>query len=271
VQTKTALREEIFFDTIDMAKGHAAKIPRCLHMKIILKSKVRFMAGLALAGSAILLWAHPANLGKQEKPVPVEEEPLHKVEFKNDAVTVMHLTLPPGQYTQYHIHTHDRVAVQLSTTSTTQQDWKKSEGPANPVKAGDFSAMTLQGESYTHRVHNVGSAPYEVLDIEFAQRPATSSPDLAGPVAAENPSARIYNWVLAPGAAAPMHKHVRPYIIVSIAALNLQMNSPDGQTAARAVDAGSFRYVDVAPGGSLTHNLVNIGTTPGQIVEVELK
>src|SRR5215467_3605958 len=208
---------------------------------------------------------------KTEKPVPVEEEPLHKVELKNDAVTVLRLTLPPGKYTEYHIHQHDRVAIQLSTTSTTQQDWKKPEGPPDAVKPGDFSAMTLQGDSYTHRVHNVGKEPYEVLDIEFAERPAAPSPDLAGPVAAENPSARIYNWVLAPGASAPMHKHLRPYVIVSVTTLNLQMNTPDGQTAARAVEAGGFRYVDVPPGGSLTHNLVNFGATPGQIVEVELK
>jgi quercetin dioxygenase-like cupin family protein len=208
---------------------------------------------------------------KADKPVPVEEEPLHKVELKNDAITVMHLTLPPGQYTQYHIHTHDRVAIQLSATSTTQQEWKKPESAPSAVKPGDFAAMTLQGDSYTHRVHNVGKEPYEVLDIELAQRPPTASPDLAGPVAAENPSARIYNWVLAPGATAPMHKHVRPFVIVSVTALNLQMNSPDGQTAARAVEAGGFRYIDVPPGGPLTHNLVNFGTTPGQIVEVELK
>jgi len=208
---------------------------------------------------------------KAEKPVPVEEEPLHKVEFKNDAITVMHLTLLPGQYTQYHIHTHDRVAIQLSAASTTQQEWKKPEGAPNAVRPGDFAAMTLQGDSYTHRVHNVGKQPYEVLDIEFAQRPVNVSPDLAGPVAAENPSARLYSWVLASGASAPMHKHVRPFVIVSVTALNLQMNSPDGQTAARAVEAGGFRYIDVPPGGPLTHNLVNIGATPGQIVEVELK
>jgi len=217
---------------------------------------------------ALYLLAFPPNA---DKPVPVEEEPLHKVELKNDAITVLHLTLPPGQYTQYHIHKHDRVAIQLSTTSTSQQDWGKPEGAANPVKPGDFAAMTLEGGSYTHRVHNVGKEPYEVLDIEFAARPATPSTDLAGPVAAENPSARIYNWVLPAGASAPMHKHVRPYVIVSVTALNLQMSSPDGQAAAHAVGAGDFRYIDIPPGGSLTHNLANIGTTPGQIVEVELK
>ena len=223
--------------------------------------------GLAPLAAVLLLLVPQKN----DKPVPVEEEPLHKVEFKNDAVTVMRLILPPGQYTQYHIHTHDRVAVQLSSTSTTQQDWKKPEGPANPVKPGDFAAMTLQGDSYTHRVHNVGKESYEVVDIEFAQRPAAPSAELAGPVAAENPSSRIYNWVLAAGATTPMHKHVRPYVLVSVTALNLRMNSSDGQTAARAVDARSFRYVEVPPGGSLTHNLVNIGNTPGQLIEVEMK
>jgi quercetin dioxygenase-like cupin family protein len=222
--------------------------------------------GLVLIWLPLMLVAPAAD-----KPVPVEEEPLHKVEFKNDAVTVIRLTLPPGQTTQYHIHTHDRVAVQLSETATTQQDWGKPEGARTAVKPGDFAAMTLAGDRYTHRVHNVGKAPYEVLDIEFAQRPTTPSPDLAGPVAAENPSARIYNWVLAPGATLPMHKHVRPYIIISVSALNLQMSSPDGQTAARAVEAGSFRFIDIPPGGSLTHNLANIGAAPGQIVEVEMK
>ena len=40
------------------------------------------------------------------------------VPVQNDAVTVMHLILPPGQRTQYHTHTHDRIAVTLSATST---------------------------------------------------------------------------------------------------------------------------------------------------------
>jgi quercetin dioxygenase-like cupin family protein len=201
------------------------------------------------------------------RPVPVEEEPLHKVEFKNETVTVMRLILPAGETTQYHIHNHDRVAVQLSSTATTQQEWNHPEGAATPVKAGDFSALTLKGSSYTHRVHNVGGAPYEVLDIEFAERPATPASEVAATVAAENPSARVYNWVLAPGATSPMHTHMRPYVIVSVTALTLKMTSPDGQTAAHEVGAGDFRFVP-AP---VTHNLSNIGKAPGQIIEVELK
>jgi quercetin dioxygenase-like cupin family protein len=225
------------------------------------KSKILFATFLAAAG---VLAAQQASA---PAPVPVESEPLHKVVFKNDAFTVMHLILPPGERTQYHTHTHDRIAVTLSATSTTNQKWNEAEGSAAPTKPGDIGALTLTDASYTHRVHNVGSTAFDVLDIEPAQRPATPSPDLAGPVAAETPSARVYNWVLAPGATSPMHTHTRPYIIVSVTALNLKMSSPDGQSGSHQVKGGDFHFVD----GKVTHDLSNVGTNPGQIVEVELK
>jgi len=211
----------------------------------------------------------PALLVPQQPgtPVPVEQEPLHKVEFKNEEVTVMRLILPAGETTQYHVHAHDRVAIHLSAASTTQQEWNERESAPTTVKVGDFSALTLKGTSYTHRVHNVGSGPYEVLDIELAARPANPASDIAAAVAAENPSARVYNWVLGPGASSPMHTHMRPYIIVSVTPLNLKMSSPDGQTASHDVGAGDFRFVPA----TVTHNLSNIGKTPGQIIEVELK
>jgi quercetin dioxygenase-like cupin family protein len=199
--------------------------------------------------------------------IPVEDEPLHKVLFQNDSVIVLKLTLPPGQRTQFHTHTHDRVAIDLSAAEITQQKINEPEGPATPTKPGNFSALTLTDGSYTHRVHNVGKTPYEVLDIELLRRPETSSAALAATVAAENPSARIYNWVLPPGVTSPMHAHARPYLIVSITEINLSMTSPDGQSATHGVGPGDFRFVDA----KVTHNLGNLGITPGQIVEVELK
>src|SRR5437660_2901672 len=92
-------------------------------------------------------------------PVLVENEPLHHVVLKNESVVVIHLTLPPGERTLYHTHTHDRVAIPLSNTSITQQVLNDKESPPSPSVAGTFSAITLAGSSYTHRVHNVGSVP----------------------------------------------------------------------------------------------------------------
>ena len=199
--------------------------------------------------------------------VPVEQEPLHQVMFQNDAVIVMHLVLPPGKTTQYHVHSHDRVAIGLSNTSIRQQKINESEEPATPTKVGDISALTLAEPSYTHRVHNVGKQPFDVLDIELLNRPEKPSTAVAAKVAAENPSARVYNWVLAPGETSPMHAHVRPYIIISTMQMNLSMTAPDGQAATHGVEPGDFKYINAA----ITHTLSNSGPTPGQIIEVELK
>ena len=200
-------------------------------------------------------------------PVPVENEPLHQVVLKNDSVVVIHLVLPPGERTLYHIHSHDRVAVSLSSTSITQQVLNEPEGPPSPTEPGTFSALTLPGTSYTHRVHNVGSVPYDVLDIELLRRPQTPSQASAAAVAAENPSARIYNWVLAPGATSAMHTHVRPYLIVAVSGFTLKMTAPDGLALTYELKSGKFFWVDT----KVIHTLANVGSTPGQIVEIELK
>src|SRR5256885_15811090 len=109
-------------------------------------------------------------------PVPVENEPLHHVVLKNESVVVIHLTLPPGERTLFHTHTHDRAAIPLSSTSITQQVWNEKEGPPSISEAGTFSVLTLPGNSYTHRVHNVGANPYDVLDVELLMRPQSPSP-----------------------------------------------------------------------------------------------
>lgn len=200
-------------------------------------------------------------------PVPAENEPLHHVVLKNESVVVLHLTLPAGQRTLYHTHSHDRVAVNLSSTSITQQTLNEKEGPPSPTSPGSISVYTLAGSSFTHRVHNIGSAPFDVLDVELLERPANPSPSVAAAVAGENPSARVYNWVLAPGSVSAMHIHVRPYLIVSATGFTLKMTAPDGQSTAHDVKPGDFHWVNT----KVTHSLANAGSTAGQIVEIELK
>src|SRR5438309_5272088 len=200
-------------------------------------------------------------------PVPVENEPLHHVVLKNESVVVIHLTLPPGERTLYHTHTHDRVAIPLSSTSITQQVWNEKEGPPSRSEPGTFSALTLAGSSYTHRVHTVGANPYDVLDAELLVRPQSPSPVNAATVAAENPSARIYNWILAPGATSAMHAHARPYLIVAVTGFSLKMAAPDGLSISHEIKRGDFHWVDT----KVTHTFANVGSTGGQIVEIELK
>jgi quercetin dioxygenase-like cupin family protein len=120
---------------------------------------------------------------------------------------------------------------------------------------------------FTHRVHNVGTADFEVLDVELLHRPAQASGAAAATVSAENPSARLYKWTLAPGETAAMHTHERPYLIISATSMLLKMTGPDGKSMTHEVTAGGFHWIDA----KVTHSLTNAGTTAGTIVEIELK
>jgi len=207
------------------------------------------------------------NNSKEAAPMPVEQEPHHAVVLKNDSVIVMHVVIPEGASTFYHIHAHDRAAVDLTISRISQQNLHEPEGPATATKPGDVSVPTLGAAPTIHRVHNLGPGTFEVLDVEFLERPQNPSSEAGAPVAVENPSARIYKWVLAPGATSPMHTHTRPYLIIAATPVLLKMTAPDGQSFAHQVQSGDFHWVDT----KVTHSLTNEGTSEGQIVEIELK
>ena len=219
--------------------------------------------------SAVLVLGLAGVLAAQNAsaPVPVEQEPMHRVELQNDSVIVMHVVIPPGERSQYHIHSHDRMALYLNNSLTSQQNLNEPEGQATPSEPGGFANRTQVNVPLIHRVHNAGTTPFEVLDVELLQRPQKPSDSVAGPVVAENPSARLYKWVIAPGASTAMHTHERPYLIVSVTPMQLKMRGPDGKSMGHEVKAGDFHWVD----SKVTHSLANEGSTAGQIFEIEMK
>ncbi|HXA81493.1 MAG TPA: cupin domain-containing protein [Methylomirabilota bacterium] len=200
-------------------------------------------------------------------PVPVEQEPNHHLLLKNENVLVLRVTLQPGDRSLYHVHSVDDVAVWIGSTSATQQLLNVPESSPVEQKPGNISLRTLHETPFTHRVHNVGPGLFDVLDVELLQRPERPSPAVAGPVAGENPSARVYKWTLAPGGVTPLHTHERPYLIVAVTGFPLKMTAPDGQSNTHEVKPGDFHWVST----KITHSLANAGNEQGQIVEIELK
>jgi quercetin dioxygenase-like cupin family protein len=200
-------------------------------------------------------------------PVPVEQEPHHHLLLKNDALLVLRVNLQPGEWSSYHIHSVDDVAVWLGHSSAAQQLPNQPESAPIEQKPGNISLRTLHETPFTHRVHNLGPGLFDVLDVELLRRPEHPSTGTAGPVAGENPSARVYKWMLAPNAVTPMHTHERPYLIVAATGFNLKMTAPDGQSSTHEIKPGDFHWVTA----KVTHTLANAGTSEGQIVEIELK
>jgi len=202
----------------------------------------------------------------QQSPVPVEQEPHHHLVLKNDSVVVLRVKLLPGESTLFHTHLHDRVAVHLSDATITQQKQGEPVSAPQVAKPGDVVVSESNG-AYTHQVNNVGNSAFEVLDVELLRRPTQASGPAAAKVEAENPSARVYKWTLAPGSTSAMHTHERRYLIISATSLMLKMTDPEGKSFTHEVKAGDVHWVDA----KVTHSLANEGTTAGQIIEIELK
>ena len=218
---------------------------------------------------AILLAALTTSIPASDPQVavPVDKEPLHKLVLQNDYVTVLHVTILPGQSTLLHTHSHDGVAVRLSeATIRLDVPGEASTGPVR-TQVGETSAQPYAAKPMTHTVNNVGTTPFEVIDIELLRRPDGPPTAPIATAAAENPSARAYKWALAPGASSPQHTHERPYLIIAATPMQLSMRSPDGASMDHPIKAGDFHWID----SKVTHVLTNSGTEAGVIVEVELK
>ena len=224
-----------------------------------------FMRRAAVILSAVIVSSILALA--QERAVPVEQEPLHKMVFRNDYVEVMHVTIPPGRNTMLHTHSHDRVAITLSESTRRIDVPGKESSPALTAHAGNVSTADYAKQNFTHRVNNIGKTTFEAIDIELLKRPDGSKTEPIAAPAAENNSFRAYKWALAPGASTPAHTHARPYLIIAATPMQLLMKSPDGGSMEHPIKAGDFHWIDT----KVTHTLTNNGKEPGIIVEVELR
>jgi quercetin dioxygenase-like cupin family protein len=202
-----------------------------------------------------------------QTPVSVEQEPHHHVVWKNGSVEVIRVVVPAGESTLFHTHSRDRVAVDLTSTMLSFQKLNEKEGLPERSIPGDVSSHADFDAPYTHRVHNVGETTYQVVDVEFLKRPEHPLEIAAATVAAENPSARVYKWNLAPGGATTLHVHEHPYILLAVTSSRLRTTTPDGTSAIEVVKAGDSRWVNTKG----PHTVANAGSADGLIVEVELK
>ncbi len=203
----------------------------------------------------------------QDGAVPVEDEPHHKTVLKNDYVQVFRVTLEPGETSLMHTHAHDDAAVRLSQATVTADSPGEPMGAPELVYPGLVSARNNEKKAHTHRVHNIGTTLFDVIDLQILKRPdGPEGPPITAP-AAENPRMRVYRYELGPGAGSAQHTHARPYLLVGATDMNLRMTSPEGASLAHPVRAGDLHWVEAA----VTHTLVNEGREKGVLVEFELK
>jgi len=202
----------------------------------------------------------------QEATVPVEREPNHRTVFKNEWIQVFRVKLAPGRASLTHVHAHDDAAVRLDSSTSTNQPLGQSEAPPSTSAPGNVSARTNEPTPTIHRVRNVGTTRFDVMDVQALARPDGAEAAAVVAPAAENPRMRVYRYELAPGARLAEHTHTRPYLLVAATPIRLTI-AAGGHSRQTALKTGEFRWVS----GTATHALGNGGTEKGIVVEFELK
>jgi quercetin dioxygenase-like cupin family protein len=209
----------------------------------------------------------PRGAGAQDAGVPVEREPAHQTVFHNRYLQAFRVRLAPGQASLMHTHTRDDAAVRLSAATTTSQAVGQPEGPAEPAVAGRVTARNNERTPVTHRVRNVGTTLFDVIDVQALERPAGPQGPAVVPPVAENPRMRVYRYELEPGARSAEHTHTRPYLRIAATAISLGAAGPGGDSRLDRLEAGALQWVD----SKETHTLINAGSQKGILVEFEVR
>jgi quercetin dioxygenase-like cupin family protein len=125
--------------------------------------------------------------------------------------------------------------------------------------------------AFTHRVNNIGRTPFDNVYIELLGAPGTGKHDAAAPAPKrpaelENERVRVLRRVLAPGEASETHTHSANTVAVVVTPGELQTTQDDGTVRTLKPQAGAVQWI----AAGTTHALRNTGSTPVEIIDVEL-
>jgi hypothetical protein len=192
---------------------------------------------------------------------------MYKLVLENDRVRILDVKIAPGAKAAMHSHP-DLVAVVLepSTIKWTTPDGKsRQSGPE--FKRGGVQDMKAE----THTSENIGKTAAHVILVEF-KKPAPAAGKGRTPALpasfkqlADNPHARVFEIMAAPGAKVPEHTH-GDHVTISLTTATAEITDKDGKKRTQTFTRDTARF-----DGPTTHSAANTGKTAIRLIDVELK
>ncbi len=182
--------------------------------------RIQFLLALGLLGTVAA-----AQENKDFEVVPVLEEPLHVVRFSNDNFIVYTNWIETGQWTLYHAHDKDLLAVIAADARVTGQVFDKpAQDQEAPAGAAVFFPYADLPEAFVHRLTSRGPGPFINVGLEFQTAPAADCP------------AALPMWQADGVLPHDMNRRGRPYGVEL--APGRQLELPDGGSALLLVPLG---------------------------------
>jgi hypothetical protein len=204
-------------------------------------------------------------------PVPVLNEPRHKVVFENEWVRILDVNIPSGDTTLYHVHVVPSVIVDLTKSSIRQQGFGDSTFTTRESVPGTVRYAPYDQKALMHRVSNVGAGIFHVMDIELL-RPAAKrdpSPIAAGPhlkLQGDEARVRLYSVQLPAGKHVAFSASSCAHLLVNISGRVIAAGD-NAVVTTREMTAGEFAFFPAKTGVQLT----NPATANAETVVLELK
>jgi hypothetical protein len=153
------------------------------------------------------------------EPVPVDQEPRHRIVFANADLRVLEVNVPAGDTTLEHRHDRDLVTVNIENGPTRTREPGGEWGGTRTRDVGAVNITEYTGMSQAHAVQNVGARAYRLTGIEnlrqggWTMYPGTVDPEAR--VVAEGRAFRAYEVRLGAGRRA-VHTHPVPVVVVLV-------------------------------------------------------
>jgi hypothetical protein len=212
--------------------------------------------------------------------VSVNDEPHHRTVYENADFRILDVRVAPGDSTADHRHDHDIATVSMNagTASRITSGGQTQNRPPRPL--ADATVTEYTGKASSHKLDNVGSAPYQLFAVENlrdqkAWSPAPPVSALATTLATDGRALRIYDIKLATPTSQTTHTHAVPTIAVLINGI-IMSEGPDAQAKALAPAPVGLKRLDspgqwvLVPRGD-THTVVRLGNVDARLLEIEVR
>jgi quercetin dioxygenase-like cupin family protein len=210
----------------------------------------------------------------EDAPVPVQSASYHVPMFRNEYITVLRIFIPSHRVTNYHVHDHDLVTVVVEEHPPEAYSQKLGADSGHPRGAvlGQVDYNPYSTRPVTHRTLNPGTIPVHVVGVQLnGDKPYGFTPETRDTASYtqlfDNERARAWRLTLPPGKAAPAITQAAPGVRVIVHGGEIAESVPGKGDRAMMLRLGDVFWQE--PGA--TRAVRNIGDTPVELVEIELK